>query len=134
MMCACVKSRGFTLLELILALALSVGVTVILGSSLYVAFRTKAVIEQTVDAARASGIAVDILAREISLALPPSPGSDTEDASLGLNLGEQSMTLIGPFQGDEQSLDFYISDRRCTYPTTLSPRVILRVCELNQYT
>ncbi|MCL2639793.1 MAG: hypothetical protein FWD53_03015 [Phycisphaerales bacterium] len=95
-------SRAFTLLELVLALAISVGVTVILGSSLYTAFRTKGIIEQSVDAIRASGTAVDILAREIPLALPPTPNNDESDQL-------QSVALIGPFQGDEQSLSFFIS-------------------------
>jgi len=105
-------SRAFTLLELVLALALSVGVTAVLGSSLYVAFRVKNITEQSVDAIRASGVAVDILAREIPLALPPTPGNNAESASTGLGLGgvgSQSLTLIGPFQGDEQSLDFFVA-------------------------
>jgi len=100
--------KGFTLLELVLALAISVGVTAILGSSLYTAFRAKSVIEQAVDGIRASGVAVDILAREIPLALPPTVLS-SENAASGTGLDAQSLTLVGAFQGDEQSLNFYIS-------------------------
>ena len=104
-------SKAFTLLELILALTLTVGVTAILGSSLYTAFRAKGAIEKAVDAARASSTAADIIAHEIPLALPPSPSNapSGEVQLPGSNTNLQNGTLIGPFEGTDQTLDYFIS-------------------------
>ncbi|MCL2645875.1 MAG: type II secretion system protein GspJ [Phycisphaerales bacterium] len=109
--CVMRHSKAFTLLELILALTLTVGVTAILGSSLYTAFRAKGAIEKAVDAARASSTAADIIAHEIPLALPPSPSNapSGEVQLPGSNTNLQNGTLIGPFEGTDQTLDYFIS-------------------------
>jgi type II secretion system protein J len=91
--------RGFTLLELILAMALVAIISVSLYASLAIAWRAKRTAEEAVRPARASILAADLVCQDLESALPPT----------GI--------LAGPFIGTQQNgtsagsamdlLDFY---------------------------
>jgi general secretion pathway protein J len=102
--------KAFTLLELLLALALTVIVAAILASSLYVGFRAKSTIEDAIDATRSTDIAADIIAHELTLTLPPTPSNAASTTiQLSSSVNTLNGTLIGPFEGAADSLDFFVS-------------------------
>jgi prepilin-type N-terminal cleavage/methylation domain-containing protein len=88
--------RGFTLLELLLAVLLTAIIAASLASSLYIAFRARVSAQQAVDATRAVDAVGDVVSRDIASALPP---------------GQTTGALAGTFIGAIDSLDFY-----CTGP------------------
>src|SRR5205814_1834781 len=94
-----VKSRGFTLLELMLAMALMAIVSISLYASMHVAWRAKRSAEAAVQPVRSGAIAADLVCHDLE-SVPPPTG-----------------ILAGPFLGTQQSgtfpgseldvLDFY---------------------------
>jgi general secretion pathway protein J len=102
--------KAFTLLELLLALALTVIVAAILASSLYVGFRAKSTIEDAIDATRSTDIAADIIAHELTLTLPPTPpNAASTTIQLSSSVNTLNGTLIGPFEGAADTIDFFAS-------------------------
>ena len=103
--------RGFTLLELLLAMALSLIVAAILAASLFTAFKARASAEDTVEATREIATVGDIVEREIANTLPPTPlPAGTGTVTLpGQNISATSGILIGPFEGLVDSIDFFTS-------------------------
>lgn len=71
------KSRGFTLLELIVAMMMVSIIAAALYQSLNAAFRAKRRAEATIVPIRAAGIALDIIARDLDSVLRPHPDSAT---------------------------------------------------------
>ncbi|HVS72938.1 MAG TPA: type II secretion system protein GspJ [Phycisphaerae bacterium] len=65
-------ARAFTLLELMVALAIVAIITLALSQSIYSAFKAKSSAEAAMDPASRVGIAMDFLDRDFSSALPPS--------------------------------------------------------------
>lgn len=82
---------GFTLLELILAMAITVVVAAALAAALYIAYKARANAMTAVDTPRATEMAGDIISRELSVSQPPT--------------GQ----LAGPFEGATDTVDFFIS-------------------------
>lgn len=85
------SQRAFTLLELLLALTVSVTLAAALSSTLYTAFRARASAERAIEAIHSLDALGEIVGRDLGAALPPT----------GL--------LAGTFLGDASSVDFYCS-------------------------
>jgi general secretion pathway protein J len=104
--------RGFTLLELLLALALSVIIATLLTAAVKIAFDARRSAYASVDAVRA-GEPSEILARELTNALPPTPppaSALSTVAGLGPSAIQPDYNLIiNSFYGDAQSLSFSTS-------------------------
>jgi prepilin-type N-terminal cleavage/methylation domain-containing protein len=104
--------RGFTLLELILALGLSVIIATVLTTAVYTAYHAKRSIYNTLDVVRA-GEPSEILAQELTNALPPTPppaSAVSNVAGLAPSAIQPDYNLIiGSFYGDSQSLSFSTS-------------------------
>jgi prepilin-type N-terminal cleavage/methylation domain-containing protein len=71
------RRRGFTLLELLLAMALVVVIAGVMATALFTAFKAKARAEATIGATREQDTALATLAQDVATALP----SDTSTAS-----------------------------------------------------
>ena len=84
-------SRGFTLLEMVLAMAITVVVVTALSESMYIAYHARDTAMAAVEQPKATELAGDIIFREMSVALPPT--------------GQ----LAGPFEGVSDTVDFFIS-------------------------
>ena len=84
---------GFTLFELLVALAMSVLIAGVLGASLYTAFHAQARVDRVVNANVGIDAALDSLCADLGDVVPPHSGTGN--------------TLAGPFQGNNQSLSFY---------------------------
>ena len=82
-------SRGFTLLELLLALMITATIAGTLATSLFVGFRARSSAERAIGTTRAMDAAGDMLTRDLSNALPPT----------GI--------LAGAFNGAADSISFY---------------------------
>ncbi len=85
--------RGFTLFELLVALAMSALIVGVLGASLYTAFHAEASAARVINANRGIDAALDGLGADLGDAVRPRRGTGN--------------TLAGPFQGNNQSLSFY---------------------------
>lgn len=83
------RTRGFTLLELLLALAMTVVIAGTLAASLYIAFRANSSAHAAVDAGRVAGAINHILADDLATALPPNG------------------VLAAEFIGEKNTLSFY---------------------------
>jgi len=66
------KRRGFTLLELILALGITVTVAGTLATVLYTAYRARAATQRAIIAARTTGLVTQIFSQDVENALPPN--------------------------------------------------------------
>jgi prepilin-type N-terminal cleavage/methylation domain-containing protein len=87
------RPRGFTLLELLLAMMLSALIAGSVASSLYIAFRVRASAERAVATAHTMDALGDIVTRDISNAIIPTSFAASSSAS--------------PFSGYADTLDFY---------------------------
>jgi type II secretion system protein J len=85
------KSHGFTLLELILALALVAMLAGTLYESMTVAFKAKSSAEAAVTPARTCAIVSDLIAQDLQSCLPPK-SNPTNNPNI----------LAGPFEGTQQ--------------------------------
>ena len=83
------RHRGFTLLEMLVAIGMSAIIAGSLATSLYVGFRARTSAERAVEEAHVSDAIGDIVAREIATALPPT----------GI--------MAGSFTGAADSIAFY---------------------------
>jgi general secretion pathway protein J len=87
-------SRGFTLLELIVAMMMVAMIAGALYSSLNSAFRAKRRAEAAIVPIRAAGVAMDILIRDLDSLILPNPET--------LNPESEVLYLAGPFQAIPQ--------------------------------
>jgi len=104
--------RAFTLLEVVLALALTVIVSTIVASAMYTAVQIKRSVNSALDIARSNDVAADVMAQEIANALP-----QTQPLNAGVTVqlpgaSASNGNLIGPFvaSGDptaDSLLDFF---------------------------
>jgi prepilin-type N-terminal cleavage/methylation domain-containing protein len=83
--------RGFTLLELILAMGVVVALSAAMYASMAVAVRAKRSAEAAVGPSRAAAIAAEVVAQDLASALPPNG------------------VLAGPFYGTTGAVEFYSS-------------------------
>jgi len=81
--------RGFTLIEVLIALALTVIVASALASSLWVAFKARRSANAAIEESRQTSTTGDVLAREIAGCLPPTG------------------RLAGPFEGVADDIQFF---------------------------
>jgi prepilin-type N-terminal cleavage/methylation domain-containing protein len=108
---ACRNSGGFTLLELLLAMALSLIVAATLAAALFTAFKARTSANNAVDSTREIATVGDIVEREVANGLPPTPlpaGVGTVTLP-GQNSSSTSGILIGPYEGLVDSVDFFES-------------------------
>src|SRR2546423_15411089 len=82
--------RAFTLIELVLSMALAAGLAAALYRSMSTVWRAKKVAQSAVEPVRVGSIAIDIIARDLA-SVPPPPSSDSTAPTLG-----------GPFPGAHQ--------------------------------
>jgi prepilin-type N-terminal cleavage/methylation domain-containing protein len=108
--------RGFTLLELIVAMGIMVLVATTLVTTITSAFTLKKSAENAVDATRGNEVVGDIFATEVANALQPSAYSvDTmTSVATAAAAGITADTAIpwycnGPFMGDSNQVTFYTS-------------------------
>jgi type II secretory pathway pseudopilin PulG len=104
------RKRAFTLIELLLALALTVTVVTLLTNAMFTAFRAKSSINNALDSARL-GDPTTLLVRELENALPPTPSASTNLANvIGLGpsaISAEPTSVLGPFYGFPDQIDFY---------------------------
>lgn len=100
---------AFTLLELLLALAISLIIVAALGASLYTAFHARANIQQALDDTRSSDLAGDTLSKELANALPPTPNASANANIFSTGAFATGGVLIGPFEGSATNVDFCTS-------------------------
>jgi type II secretion system protein J len=95
------QSRGFTLLELIVAMTMIVVISAALYSSLNAAFRGKRAAERAITPIRAASVAMGIFERNLANVMLPHLET--------LNLESEVFYLAGPFQAQTQSDSSWIS-------------------------
>ncbi len=103
------RASAFTLLELLLAMALSLIVAATLALSLFTAFKAQTSANNAVNATREIATVGDLVQREVANALPPTPtpvGTGTVTLP-GQNSSSTTGILIGPFEGLVDSVDFF---------------------------
>jgi type II secretory pathway pseudopilin PulG len=110
---AFMEVKAFTLIEIILAMAITVVVTSALATVLYTAYHARANAMAAAETNRQTDLAGDILIRELGNALPPSTltgGGGTIVSLPGSSAGASTTgTLVGPFEGTANTLDFFVS-------------------------
>jgi prepilin-type N-terminal cleavage/methylation domain-containing protein len=104
--------RAFTLLELLLALAITVILASTLASSLYVGFRGQAATNRAISAGHATGIVADVITRDLACALPPNGvlAADFQGQPsdiLFYATGTQSDAVV---QGDVRQIEYTLND------------------------
>ncbi len=87
--------RGFTLLELLIGMAMTVLIAAVLAQSMFTAFHAQAAIARAVKANLTIDGAMHRLTADLEDTLPAQSGT--------------GHTLAGPFQGTDQTLTFYAS-------------------------
>jgi type II secretory pathway pseudopilin PulG len=102
-------AAGFTLLELLLALALTLVVVAALAASLYTAFRARTSAMEAVASAQEVSTAGDMMARELANCLPPTGAPLNAGTITGLSGANTTGTLVGPFEGLVDSVDCFVS-------------------------
>jgi prepilin-type N-terminal cleavage/methylation domain-containing protein len=122
-------TRGFTLLELLLALALTVVVVAALAASLYTAFRARTNAMEAVESSREISTAGDIIVRDLADCLPPTPPALNAGTIQGLSGANTTGTLIGPFEGLADSVDCFISGPQPKAPTQGDVREVVYLVE-----
>jgi prepilin-type N-terminal cleavage/methylation domain-containing protein len=106
------RARGFTLLELIVAMGIMVLVATTLVSTITSAFSLKRSAENAVEATRDTEKVGDEFVEEIANALQPSPYSVDLASSTTTTIAadaEIPWYLAGPFTGDSATMGFYTS-------------------------
>lgn len=103
--------RGFTLLELLIALAVAGIIAVTLAASLRIAFRARASAEAAVGPVRTAELALAMLKADIESTLPPSPSNTATGTTTGTGTGTAggivgatgtaTGALAGPFVGTQ---------------------------------
>ncbi len=100
---------GFTLLELLLAMALTVVVVAALAASLYTAFKARTGAVEAVESSREVSTAGDMMVRELENCLPPTGAPLNAGTIQGLSGANTTGTLIGSFEGLSDSVDCFVS-------------------------
>ena len=95
------QPRGFTLLELIVAMTMITVISAALYSSLNAAVRGRRAAERAVTPIRAASIALNIIERDLASVMLPHPETLVVDS--------QVYYLAGPFQGQAQSDTSWVS-------------------------
>jgi type II secretory pathway pseudopilin PulG len=90
-----IQRRGFTLLELLIGMVLTMLIAAVLTESMFTAFRAQSAIARAVNANLTINAAMHRLTEDLEDTLPAQSGT--------------GHTLAGPFQGTDQSLTFYAS-------------------------
>jgi len=98
------RQRGFTLLELLIALTISAIVAVSLFTSLHVVFKARENSMEILAPVGGAELAMDMIKGDLQAALPEAPSTSTQQG--GLQGGIQTLTttetpLIGPFEGTQ---------------------------------
>lgn len=103
------RRRGFTLLELLVALTMSATIAGSLAASLYIGYRARNSAEAAINAAHVNDAVADVIMRDLVNAVPPTPNPNN------------TFVLAGPFYGDTSSVSFYCSggERRGDIPTDI---------------
>ncbi len=91
------RRTGFTLLELLIGMAMAVLIAALLSESMFTAFRAQSAVARAVDANRTIDGALHRVTADLADVVPAQSGT--------------GHTLAGPFQGDDQSLTFYADGR-----------------------
>lgn len=99
MACRGADRRGFTLLEMLVALAMMSVLAASLYASLHIGFRARERAEAALEPVRAVGLAMELLRRDIASALPPT------GVLAGAMLGEDRTADLS--RGDTDSLVFH---------------------------
>jgi type II secretion system protein J len=101
------RTGGFTLIELVLAMAMVSMLAASLYAGLHIAYRAKRTAERAVAPVRSAAIAADLVSRDLECALPPNgvlAGPFTGSASAGGSI---------PGGGEADVLDFYSVGEDC---------------------
>lgn len=109
------KTRGFTLLELLLAMALTVLIAGAIGTTVYTAFHAKARAEAVVDSTRAQDAAVAQVTKDIEQALPENAVAQSVSTAVNSTsvATTTTLTLVGAdtngsaLVGANNTLTFY---------------------------
>ena len=91
--------RGFTLLELVVALFIVAILAGVLANSMYAAFKAKSSAEAAVEPGRTAGLALDFLREDLQNAVTPPPSSTTTGTSTSTAAATTAVTLAGTFVG-----------------------------------
>jgi prepilin-type N-terminal cleavage/methylation domain-containing protein len=116
------RNRGFTLLEVLLAVGIVVLVTAVMAETLRVNFGLKKAAENAIDSIRDMNSVGDIWVNDVRNCVPPNPNSSVDPNSInntttgstsstGTTTGTVSMGgtnfIFGAFYGDNTTLDIY---------------------------
>jgi general secretion pathway protein J len=96
------KHRAFTLLEMILAMAMVAMLSGALYMSLTVAFKARDSAQAAITPVRTANIAMDLVRQDFE-SVPPPASTDQAAQSTTLATAAAPNTLAGPFQGVEQA-------------------------------
>ncbi len=99
------RRRGFTLLELLVALAMVAIVSLSLFQSLRVAIRAKSTAEAAVAPGRSIEVAMDLIRSDIENVVPPNPNSAVSTDSTAASTTTATAYIAGPFVGLDQKDD-----------------------------
>ncbi|HZL37802.1 MAG TPA: type II secretion system protein GspJ [Tepidisphaeraceae bacterium] len=91
--------KGFTLLELLVALSMAAIVAVALFDSLRIGFKQKQIAERAVAPARIADEVMEVLRNDIQCALPPRSQMTLQQQYLQGNASGQPRVFAGPFEG-----------------------------------
>jgi prepilin-type N-terminal cleavage/methylation domain-containing protein len=105
------RARGFTLLELVVALGMVAVLAVSLYTSLHIAFATQASADAALDPPRTAALAIDFMQNDLQNAKTPNATGDTYDtvavspamqsnySSITTSTGANTTVLAGNFEG-----------------------------------
>ena len=103
--------RGFTLLELTVAVAMLAVVALSLYAAMTVAFRARRSALAQINGVAAAGIALDVIAQDLQNAVPPSPLNAANEGGLSYFAGPMLGTEQAGPTGPAADLDFFALGR-----------------------
>ena len=93
------RTQGFTLLELLLSMAIVAVLTLALYSAFYAAFKARDVAQSQVIGVRAATVALDMIEQDLKSVQPPDPSFDADNANGEATTGSGTGPFDGPFMG-----------------------------------